>query len=211
MEGGFHIQDFTGLQPNHSACGMESDPLGAVPAQIPQRFLQFEGEVPIGYRLDQIVQRIHRVARQGILGHIGHEHQQHIRVPLAQQTGCLDTVDARHIHIHDDQVKLAGIPVQESLSIRIIGVGPFQPYLPGKPVQILLQHLRILRVVIHQSNSQTGRLLFRWIAFSIPCTPQRDKQVPLCSVAARFAQNRGGHSPARRRTVPNFYKTQKLH
>lgn len=136
-----HIVDVSGLQHLDAACQRQDDAL-SLPALRPADGLgQLHGEHVVVHRLQQEVQRVHLVAVDGILGHLGDEYQHRLFVHLSDVSGCFHAVHIRHGDVQQDDVILRPIVLYQ---IHPAGkAGDF--HLHGVGLPILPQKLRQLR------------------------------------------------------------------
>ena len=103
---GLQIIDISGIQQLDAAARQLQHHL---PASAPLHPLdgagQFGAELIIVHRLQHIIQCIHLVAPDGILCHVGHKDQHHIRIHGPDGFGRSKTVQPWHLHVHKNDVK----------------------------------------------------------------------------------------------------------
>lgn len=165
-----HIVDVPGLQHLDAACQRQDDAL-PLPALRPADGLgQLHGEHVIVHRLQQEVQRVHLVAVDGVLSHLGDEHQHRLLVHLPDAPGRFHAVHIRHGDVQQDDVILRPIVLYQIHSAGEAG----DLHLRGVGLPILPQKLRQLRTgfrfVLCNSNPQHGihPLLIQKIVSLIP-------------------------------------------
>ena len=66
---------------------------------------QFGAELIIVHRLQHIIQCIYLVASDGILCHVGHKDQHHIRIHGPDGFGCSKAVQPWHLHVHKNDIE----------------------------------------------------------------------------------------------------------
>ena len=94
-----------GGQGHHHALGGGAPALG--------RTVQLDAQRPILGRLDDVVQRIHLIALDRKLGHVGHKDQDDLPVDLPQAVGCLHAVDAWQLDVHEHDVIVGTVMFQK--------------------------------------------------------------------------------------------------
>ena len=74
-----------------------------------ERSLQLGAELVVADGLEHEVQGIHLVPADGVLGHVGDEHQHHIRIHRANALGSVHAAKLRHFNIQKDQIKMISL------------------------------------------------------------------------------------------------------
>ena len=98
-----------GRQHHHDALGCSA------PAR--RGAVQLDAQRPILGRLDDVVQRIHLIALDRKLGHVGHKDQDDLPVDLPQAVGRLHAVDARQLNVHEHDVIVGTVMFQKRCRI----------------------------------------------------------------------------------------------
>ena len=103
---GLQIIDIRGIQQLDAAARQLQHHL---PASAPLHPLdgagQFGAELIIVHRLQHIIQCIYLVAPDGILCHVGHKDQHHLRIHCPDGFGSAKAVQPGHLHIHKNDVE----------------------------------------------------------------------------------------------------------
>ena len=113
------------------------------------RFLQFQCQVVVRYRLEHIVHGIYFVAVDRVLGKIGHEDDHSIGVHLAETLGALHSVHARQFNIKENDIIALGARQQKILNADIGSHMELLSMLFAKTADILAQGCKILRVILN--------------------------------------------------------------
>lgn len=127
---------------------------GLLPRPQPgHRLLQLLRKGKVGHRLEHIIQRIHRIAPDGELGHVGDEDEQHVLVHLADAFGGGHAVHAAHLYIQQDDV-INGTVVGDDL-VPVIEQAQLKhpPELAFIAADIIGQLGLHLFVVLHNGNA----------------------------------------------------------
>ena len=116
---GLQIQDIAGVQQLHPAARKLQGHLPTLAALHP---LDGPGELgaerPIADRLEHIIQRVHLVPLDGVLGHVGHEHQHHIRVHRTDALRRPEAAQPGHFHIQKNDVIPGLVPLSNDGPVR---------------------------------------------------------------------------------------------
>ena len=145
---GLQIIDVVGGEHLHSAaCQLQND----LPAPAALHSLDGPGELGaelvVIHRLEHIVQRIHLIALDGVLRHVGHEHQHGVPVHGPYLFRRAEAVQPRHLHVHKDDVPARLVmgrddrPVLDGHGLHLQAV--FGGVLPDEPAQ-LVPHLLLV-------------------------------------------------------------------
>ena len=150
---GLEVVDLAGIQQLHSAAGQLQRDL---PALFPLDPLDGAGELGaegvIIHRLEHIVQRVHFIPPDGVLRHIGHKHQHHVRIHRPDLFRCTKTAQLRHLHIHKEDVEPRRVAFGDLCAI---GKGQDlrrDPLLCGILADIAAQTLPGLRLIFHHCD-----------------------------------------------------------
>lgn len=128
---------------------MEGELGALVQPGVPLGFFQLQGKFLIGNWLDEVVDGIHRVALESVLGHIGDEHEHHIVPHLPDATGSVHPIEPGHIDVQNHQVELGPVTGQEVLRVGVKRRFPLPAVVPLIAPQVLPQQLGILPNVVH--------------------------------------------------------------
>ena len=115
----------------------------------------------VGHRFQHIIQRPNGISADGILRHVGKEHDQHPAVPLPDAAGGLHAVQVLHLHIQKDDVELRAVIFQNLHPIRKLRYLKRRAVLPGVPLHIPRQLFPHRRLVLHNRNP--GHLLLPFL------------------------------------------------
>ena len=117
------------------------------------RLAETLGEGEIRNRFEHIVERVHTISSDGVLRHVGDEHDDHVAIDIAYVFGCGHAVHRFHFDIHEDDVVHAGpVVIHNIFSVGVYGdVEPF-PHFSAVSPQIVLQFAGILRFVLDDGN-----------------------------------------------------------
>ena len=113
----FHIIDGGGVQAAHAAVHGDGQIMPRPPCQLVDRLLQLLRKGKVRHRFQYIVQRTDLVPFDGILRHVGDEHEQYIVVQLADALGSLHAVQPLHLNIKEDHVKGRAVVLQNLIAI----------------------------------------------------------------------------------------------
>ena len=115
-----HVVDLLGIQPP-DAVGEGQEDLAVLPVLGPGDGPgKADGEGVVVHRLENEVQGAHGVTVDGVLGHVGHEHEDHVAVHQAQPLSGLHAVEAGHFDVQEDDVVLGGVALQQ---VHAVGEG----------------------------------------------------------------------------------------
>ena len=106
--------------------------------------------------LEHKIQRPHLVPADGILGHIGHEHQHHVLVAAAQLFCGFHAVQAGHLDIQQDNVKAGGLLGDDLAAVGKAFHLKLRAVLPAVTVDIFFQLLAAALVILNNGNAQSG-------------------------------------------------------
>ena len=130
---------------------------------------QFGAELIIVHRLQHIIQCIHLVAPDGILCHVGHKDQHHIRIHGPDGFGCSKAVQPWHLHVHKNDVEsrrivlcdLSTVCDETDLHLQAL----LLRILPDEPVQAFPCFFLILydRNFEHPAPTFSLRLIAVWL------------------------------------------------
>ena len=145
---GLEIIDAAGVQQLDAAARQLQHHLTApAPLDSLDRAGQLGAELIVVHRLEHIVQGIHLIAPDGILRHVRHEHQHHVRIHGPDLFRRAEAIQPRHLHVHKEDVPAQLIvfcsrrPVLKgrhfSLQAMLCSI------LPDEPAQ-LLPHFRLI-------------------------------------------------------------------
>ena len=148
-----HIVDLLGVQPP-DAVGQGQQDLAVLPLPGPPDGPgEPDGEGVVVHRLENEVQGTHGVAVDGVLGHVGHEHEHHVAVHAPQTPGGLHAVEPGHLDVQQDDVVLGRIVLQQ---VRAVGEEDDLEGLSGLPGVLLdvgVQLLPLLGLVLHDGDA----------------------------------------------------------
>ncbi len=132
---------------------------------ILQRPAQPLGEGKVVQRLQNVVQRVHGIALDGILGQVGDKDDDHLRVLFPDIARRRHAVHEGHLHIHQNQVEFRPVALHQVLAVVIVGDLEGAPRLPAVVANKLLQLGKTLGVVLGDGNAYHGALLlpFPWL------------------------------------------------
>lgn len=122
--------------------------------------VQALAEREIADRLEYVVHRVHGVAPDGVLCHIGDENNDHLRIQLANFRGGGHSVDKRHLYIKQDKVELGTVILQQAVAVRIGGDLQLRPTLLPVTLQKELELLRIDGVILRDGDPEHIRVPF---------------------------------------------------
>ena len=145
----FDVINARGIQPPQAALHRHRQIVPGAAAQLLLHLLQLLRKRKVRHRLEDIIQRPHRIALDGILRHIGDEHEHHLRVQLPDAPGRLHTVQMLHLDIQKDQVIGRAVILQDLQSVREGLHLKRGPVLPGVPLNVSHQLLPDLRFILH--------------------------------------------------------------
>ena len=114
--------------------------------------LQTLGKGEVGNRLQDIVQRIHGIAADGVLGHIGDEDDHHLRIDLSDLLRGRHAVHKFHFHIHQNDVEVGFVFMNDLISVGKNGDPEGLSLLLFIALKIFPQLLRISRLILHDCN-----------------------------------------------------------
>lgn len=161
----FQVIDFCRVQPPHAAVHRHGQVMPLPLFQLSQRLLQLLRKRKVGHRFQHIIQRPNGISADGILRHVGNEHNQHPAVPLPDAAGGLHAVQVLHLHIQKDDVELRAVIFQNLHPVRKLRYLKRRAVLPGVPLHIPRQLFPHRRLVLHNRNP--GHLLLPFLNITL--------------------------------------------
>ena len=126
----FQIKDVVGIQQLHPAAYLQ----GHLPAAAALDALQLGAELVVADGLEYKVERVDLIPADGILCHVGDEHEHHIRVLPTDALRRRHTAERWHLNIQKNDVKPGAVRLHKLCPVR-----------EGGHVQLVSALLRILR------------------------------------------------------------------
>ena len=130
----FQIKDVVGIQQLHPAADLQGHLPAAAALDALQGALQLGAELVVADGLEHKVERVNLIPADGILCHVGDEHEHHIRVLPADALRRRHTAEHWHLNIQKDDVKTGAVRLHKLCPVR-----------EGGHVQLVSALLRILR------------------------------------------------------------------
>ena len=130
----FQIKDVVGIQQLHPAADLQGHLPAAAALDALQGALQLGAELVVADGLEHKVERVDLIPADGILCHVGDEHEHHIRVLPADALRRRHAAELWHLNIQKDDVKPGAVRLHKLCSVR-----------EGGHVQLVSALLRILR------------------------------------------------------------------
>ena len=130
----FQIKDVVGIQQLHPAADLQGHLPAAAALDALQGALQLGAELVVADGLEHKVERVDLIPADGILCHVGDEHEHHIRVLPADALRRRHTAELWHLNIQKNGVKPGAVRLHKLCSVR-----------EGGHVQLVSALLRILR------------------------------------------------------------------
>lgn len=163
----FQVIDFRRVQPPHAAVHRHSQIMPLPLFQLPQRLLQLLRKRKVGHRFQHIIQRPNGISADGILRHVGNEHDQHPAVPLPDAAGGLHAVQVLHLHIQKDDVEGGTVVFQYFVAVGKAGHLKLGAVLAGVTAHIVGQLVAYRGFVLDNGNFNHGRSLGFVVLFTI--------------------------------------------
>ncbi len=120
---------------------------------ILQRPPQPLGKGKVAHRLQDVVQGVHRIALDGVLGQVGDKDNDHLRVLFPDIARRRHAVHEGHLHVHQDQVEPGLVPLHQVLAVAVVGDLEGPARLPAVVADVPLQLGKALRVVLRDGDS----------------------------------------------------------
>ena len=130
----FQIKDVVGIQQLHPAADLQGHLPAAAALDALQGALQLGAELVVADGLEHKVERVDLIPADGILCHVGDEHEHHIRVLPADALRRRHTAELWHLNIQKNDVKPGAVRFHKLCPVR-----------EGGHVQLVSTLLRILR------------------------------------------------------------------
>ena len=155
----FNVVDAVNFQPDGAALHRHGKTCVILFLHVLQRPAQALGKGKIIQWLENIVQRVHRIALNGILGQVRDEHDDHLRVLLPDIARCRHAVHKGHFHVHQNQVEFRPIALHQVLAVVVVGDLERPARLPAVVADELLQLSKALWVVLGDGDADHRRSL----------------------------------------------------
>ena len=110
---GLQVQNIIGIQQLHTAAHLQGNLPATAALDALERPLQLGAELVVADGLEHEVQGIHLVPADGVLGHVGDEHQHHIRIHLPDAFGGRHAAQGGHLDVQEDNVKAGAVGVHD--------------------------------------------------------------------------------------------------
>ena len=110
---GLQVQNIIGIQQLHTAAHLQGNLPATAALDALERPLQLGAELVVADGLKHEVQGIHLVPADGVLGHVGDEHQHHIRIHLTDAFGGRHAAQGGHLDVQEDNVKAGAVGVHD--------------------------------------------------------------------------------------------------
>ena len=110
---GLQVQNIIGIQQLHTAAHLQGNLPATAALDALERPLQLSAELVVADGLEHEVQGIHLVPADGVLGHVGDEHQHHIRIHLTDAFGGRHAAQGGHLDVQEDNVKAGAVGVHD--------------------------------------------------------------------------------------------------
>ena len=110
---GLQVQNIIGIQQLHTAAHLQGNLPATAALDALERPLQLGAELVVADGLKHEVQGIQLVPADGVLGHVGDEHQHHIRIHLTDAFGGRHAAQGGHLDVQEDNVKAGAVGVHD--------------------------------------------------------------------------------------------------
>lgn len=147
----FDIADFPQIEPQNGFVLFDGNLFGRICTDIAYRAFHLHEERPVLDGLDDEVHGAHLIALNRILCHVGHKHDLHAFVDGAKPLRRIESVDVRHLDVHEYKLPDGCISVEKLQRVRENFNMKLLLRLCGKPIEMVLQSLRRTGIVFHDS------------------------------------------------------------
>ena len=157
----FYIVDCCSVQAVHSAlcqkCQIECFPF----LQLQLGFSNLLRKRKVRYWFQYVIQCAYLISLNGILCRVGNKDNQHFFIELANPSGCLHSVELRHLDIHQQNIINRAVVFGELYSIGKLLNLKLCLILPGITLKIIYQLAASGFIVFNDCNTHSFPLLHR--------------------------------------------------
>ena len=149
-----HIAHVSGGNLPDAVSGGDHQALAGPAVEIGKGLFQLEGEGKVVHGLEHEAQRLHLVAADGILGHVGDEEEQHLAVGLPDLPGGGHAVQMGHLDVQQYQVVDGTVALRQLQAVGKTADLQLLAGLTAVPAEIFLQLLGAGSIVLHNGDAK---------------------------------------------------------